>query len=295
MMERLGVREAVVGSLAGKTVVNTRATHQAEDLSVLLRARGAEVLLYPCIDIALPEDLEPLDSALRAAVEGAFTWLLLTSANAVRALAERLEALGEKLSATNAMVVAIGPATAEATSRTLGLAPRMIPEEYSGEGLASALESALASEPGIGKCRVLLPQADLARPFLSERLSRAGIDVTSVTAYRTVRGAGGVDLVGHLVRSGHDRAAGSDGKTVDAVVLASPSAARNLVERLKSEGGSERLLDGVCLACIGRVTAEAARGLGLRADICPTEHTLPALVQALCEYYEATSNGSEEP
>ncbi len=81
---------AARSALAGKRIVVTRAANQADELDDLLRSRGAEPLPYPCIAIAPPTDTGPLDAALRDLVAGEFTWLVLTSRNAVVVLAERL-------------------------------------------------------------------------------------------------------------------------------------------------------------------------------------------------------------
>jgi uroporphyrinogen III methyltransferase/synthase len=39
------------------------------------------------------------------------------------------------------------------------------------------------------------------------------------------------------------------------------------------------------IACIGPTTAAAARELGLRVSVQPTESSIPALVQAICAFY----------
>lgn len=290
--------------LAGKVVVNTRAPHQAGELSALLRSRGAGVLLYPCIDIAPPADPAPLDAALEAAAGGGFEWMLLTSANTVRVISERLGALGLNLPATGLQVAAVGPATAAAAEGLLLIPPLALPAEYSAEGLAAAVTARLRTAPHARPSRVLLAQADLARPALTSLLAAGGADVTAVAAYRTVQGSGGVDLARLLAgpESGASAAEGPPGpgglpaSRPDAVILASPSAALNLVGRLEAEGGSRAQLERLCLACVGRVTSDAARRLGLRVDVCPREHTLPALVQALGDHYRDTYlDRTEEP
>jgi uroporphyrinogen-III synthase len=258
--------------LESRGVVNTRAPHQAEELNALLRTRGAKVLGYPCIDIAPPLDPTALDQALREAAAGRFDWLALTSANTVRSLADRLNALGLALGRASAMrVAAVGPATAEAAGSLLGLEVVAIPDEHVGGALADTI---LKIAAGTGSrqlsFRVLLPQADLAGPALARKLNEGGATVSAPTAYRTVPGHGGVDLPKLLTEG-----------AVDAIVLASPSAAENLLLRLLNEGGTKEQLAGVRMACIGGVTAGAARQLGLQVHVCPEEHTLPALVQAL--------------
>ena len=69
--------------LAGKRIVITRARHQAGAFADLLREHGAIPILYPCIAIIPPDDPAPLDEAL--AHLSAYDWMLITSANTVRA------------------------------------------------------------------------------------------------------------------------------------------------------------------------------------------------------------------
>ena len=80
------------GTLAGRRIVVTRRSDQASSLLGLLRDRGATVLEVPATAIGPPEDLAPLDAALREL--GRFRWIVFTSANAVQAVLSR-HALGE--------------------------------------------------------------------------------------------------------------------------------------------------------------------------------------------------------
>ena len=259
-----------LSSLAGRRVVVTRSAEQAGEMEALLRDRGAEPLAYPCIAIAAPADTGPLDGALRDLAAGRFDWLVLTSSNAVTVLAERLHILAiDSLSASGAAVAVIGSATAQAVERDLGLPVDLFPETFVAEALAADLLTQLASGG-----RVLVCQADIARPVLVETLAAGGAAVTSVVAYRTVRGSGGVDLP-VLLRSGQ----------VDAVTLTSSSTVRNLLARLEAEGGCVDDLAGVCLACVGPITAETARKLGLTVQVVPQEHTIAALVNTLEAYF----------
>ena len=68
--------------LAGKRIVVTRTPQQAGELVELLQAQGAEVLLLPAVSFGPPEDVRPLDAAIRHLIS--YDWLLLTSQNAAR-------------------------------------------------------------------------------------------------------------------------------------------------------------------------------------------------------------------
>ena len=257
-------------SLSGKRIVVTRAAGQADDLDELLRSRGVEPLPYPCIAIAPPEDTILLDAALHSLASGTFDWLVLTSRNTVAVLVARLADLGLNAQATRPVcVAAVGEVTAAAAERDLGVKVDLMPAEFVAESLVAALRARL--HPGD---RVLLCQADIARPLLAEELGAAGVQVTAVVAYRTIPGSGGVALPS-LLADHH----------IDAITFTSSSTVRNFLQRLQAEGGSHADLDGVCLACLGPVAAGTARQLGLTVHVAPEAHTLPALVEALEVYF----------
>jgi len=114
--------------LKGKRILVTRAAHQAGKLSEGLRALGAEPVEVPVLEIQPPADRAPLDRALRAL--DSYDWLILTSANTVRALADRSQALGLSLTpGPRLQVAAVGEATA-AAARKAGLPVNLVPETY---------------------------------------------------------------------------------------------------------------------------------------------------------------------
>lgn len=259
--------------MKGKRIVVTRAPHQATELAELLCRHGAEPLLYPCIAIAPPENACLLDSAVEAIINGHFDWLVLTSANAVLGLAQQLETRSlSSAKLTNLLVAAIGPATAEAARTLLDLNVTVVPDEYIAEALVTVLRSAMPAH-------ILVLQADIARPILIQELSITGATVTSIVAYRTVQGSGGVNL-GELLGSNQ----------VDAITFTSSSTVRNCLRRLEAEGGSPNLLFRVCLACIGPATARTAQELGFSVAVMPKEYTMEGLVAQLEEYFQDQHN-----
>jgi uroporphyrinogen-III synthase len=256
-----------VSALNGKRIIITRAPHQAAEFERLLCERGAVPLAYPCIDIAPPQNTKPLDDALRDAAANVFDWLVLTSANTVQAVANRILNLGLKLPPLK--TAAVGPATADAVHRLLGLETTTIPDTYTAEGLATVVQPA----PGM---RILLPQSAIAEETLASALKAAGASVVSVEAYQTVIGSGGVNLPA-LLEAG----------TVDAVTLTSPSTVYNLMRRFEIEQGNLPVLKNVCIACIGTKTTRAAREHGFFVSVMPDEYTIPGLVEALEQYFES--------
>ncbi|MBN8639485.1 MAG: uroporphyrinogen-III synthase [Anaerolineae bacterium] len=253
--------------LKGKRIVNTRAFAQAQALDDLLYAHGAIPISYPCLRIVPPDDLAPLDLALRELTAGQFDWLVLTSANTVQALRVRLDVLGLSLAAESWRVAAIGPVTAAAVHELLEISGVTVPGEY----LTEALADHLPLKPG---ARVFLPASTLAEPLLAERLTARGATVCVVDAYQTVCGDGDGDLAESLKQ-----------RRIDALTFTSSSAVRCFVERLNAEGASIESARELCAACIGPRTAATARAAGFRQVIVPDEHTLTGLLQALTDYF----------
>jgi uroporphyrinogen III methyltransferase/synthase len=251
--------------LFGVRVLLTRDREGAREWIDALRDAGAEPRLAPMIELAPPSDPRPADAAL-AALDG-YDALLFTSANAVRFTAARAAALGIELSAFAGRVACVGPATAEAALRA-GLAVHRMPvRRYDAQGLLAELRESLAPA---GR-RFLLPCAEAARELLPEGLRAAGAHVDAPAVYRTLAPPeGDAGWRGWL-------AAGE----LDALVFASPSAARHFAERLDA---AERAAAGRCLvAAIGPHTAEALRSLALAPDVTAERPGGAELVAALSE------------
>ncbi len=167
--EGLGQALRTAGSEAWGRVVVTRAVHQAAGLCDAFVAAGAEVARLPLIELAPPVDPHALERATGRTPD--FDWLVFTSSNAVDAFLPRVNGPLPRCAA-------VGPATAGAL-RHRAVEPALIADRSRAEGLLEVLTPRL--EAG---ARVLLPQAEDARPDLVAGLRAAGAAVTSVVAYR---------------------------------------------------------------------------------------------------------------
>ena len=255
--------------LFGRRVVVTRARAQAGELSAELEKLGAEVYEFPTIEIAPPEDLGPLDAAIREL--DSFSLIVFTSVNGVEAFLERLghHRLDLRAVPREAKVAAIGPATAERIERA-GLQVDVVPEEYRAEGLIGALDPGqLAGE------RVLIPRAKVAREILPDRLREAGAAVVVPPAYESVLSSKGKEELSLRLRSGE----------VDCVTFTASSTVENFVGAFGAEAA--RLLAGTRVACIGPITADTARKRGLRVDAEADEYTILGLVEAVTDLLAA--------
>lgn len=245
-------RVAIARSL---TVLVATPEDRASDLGARLRALGLQAIEMPTVRIRPPVDLRPLDRALQAKIP--YDWVIFTSARAVEAVRTRAAALGVEARNIAHRAAAVGPATAKAV-RALGLPVNFVPNRY----LTDAIPEGLGDLRGR---RVLLPRSNLARRSLPEALERTGADVTEVTAYRLAAAP---------------PAATFDISAVDIVAFTSASSARFLVSNLGAEP-SRALIARAVAACIGPVTAEAARELGFAVRVVAEEHTVDGLLAAI--------------
>jgi uroporphyrinogen-III synthase len=243
--------------LGGCRIVVTRPAEQAAELVEPLRRLGAIVRQRPLVAIAPPADPAALQGALAAL--DSFRWIAFTSANAVRACAACAP------SAVRWPAVAcVGAGTARAAAAA-GMTVALVPDDFSGEGLARALV-----QTGVAGERVLWPRASGAREMLASVLRAAGADVIEVECYRTLPDvAAAVALAGEL----RDHPA-------DVLVFTSPSAVRACAAAAgPSPTGA--------VAVIGEVTGGAARAAGWSVQVRPGEQSIPGLVMALAEWWQS--------
>lgn len=213
-------------ALAGARVALTRPA--PGELADRLIELGATVVHVPLIEIG---DAADGGLALRGALGrlGAFDWLVVTSANGAR----RVGAAARQHPAVR--LAAVGPATAAALEAEAGRPVDLVPALAQAEGLLADFPPAPA--------RILLAQADRARPVLADGLAVAGHRVEAVTAYRTVTRRPAPDELGRLADA-------------SAVVFASGSAAIGWVDALGTAAPP-------VVIAIGPITADVARSHGI--------------------------------
>jgi uroporphyrinogen-III synthase len=280
--------EQAVLPLQGKRILVTRTREQASVLSARLRAQGAEPLEFPTIRIVPPADWSELDAALQKLprTDGSgYTWMILTSANGAHICMRRLRDLGiSPASFPHVRIATIGPATAAALEE-YGRTADLIPDAYVAEGIMQSLhEDAEQRQQPLAGQRFLLARAAEARKVLVEELQAAGAFVDEIPAYTTVS-------VAQDDARGHEVLRLLQEQKLAILSFTSSSTVRNFVSWLKScaQGGDEQaLLDLVSqhtqLACIGPITSQTARELGLPVAIEATEFTIDGLVNAIVKH-----------
>ncbi|MCH2109185.1 MAG: uroporphyrinogen-III C-methyltransferase [Polyangiaceae bacterium] len=248
--------------LFGRRVLVPRPRHQAKETAVALRARGADPLMHPAIELTQAPDPGLVERTL--AQVDRYDWVVFTSANGARVFCDYLgkhrkdaRVLG------SARIAVIGSRTADYL-KSRNIIPDLIAREFVAESLAEDLLN-------IGNLgRVLLLRAEEARDVLPEQLIASGAIVDVVPAYATkkVEGEAQARLLEALEQS------------LDAVLLTSSSMVDSLVVAC---GSQKSLLDRVALLSIGPITSATMRRHGLQVALEAPVHTIEGILNAWTE------------
>ncbi len=265
-----------VRPLGGKRIVLTRPRAQAGDFEARVAALGGQPLVAPAIAVTPPDTWTVADAALRRI--GTYDWIAFTSANAVRALIERADAIGvsrEELRARHLVVV--GPATAGIVTTALRR-PDVVPSVHTAEALGDELTD-------IENTRILLPRGDLADDALPAALRARGAFVDEVVVYRTVPGEGLAAIV-----------AGLRDSSVDALLFTSASAVRFVARALAELGGMSTAGSPAprVVACLGAVTADAARSAGFANVIVADGTSQNELIERVARWFSRSERSAGE-
>jgi len=251
--------------LHGRRILITRARHQVDPLRRHLVDLGASVVEIPTIEIRPM----PIDERVRQAIAhlDRTALLIFASANAVDIFFRMLLAVGSDARALHtSKLCAIGQETAEALNAR-GLRPELVTSEYTAEGLAKALEGW-----DMEQMRVLVPRAEVARDALPSLLAKRGAEVDILPVYQAVCPPEAGTALLQLFNS----------EGADVITFTSSSTVANFV-RAFPDDKLPAVLGDAEVACMGPVTADTARKLGLQVDIIAREYTIQGLVQAIVE------------
>lgn len=273
--------------LSGQTVLVTRAAGQSSRFSAMLRDVGAAVVEMPALEIRPPSTWEPLDQAIANLSQ--FDWLILTSANGVNALCDRLLTLGQSLQPLSDLKIAVVGKKTAAVLKQRGLTPDFIPPNYVADDLATLLP--LTSQPSpspaeLSGIKILFPRVESGgRDVLLKELTERGTVVTEVAAYESGCPEAIAPDALHALQS----------QKIDIITFASSKTVRcfcQLIEKASHAKVLENLdplVQPVRIASIGPQTSQTCRKLLGRVDIEASEYTLEGLIQAIVHSNESFS------
>ena len=152
------------------TFLITRPAHQSAELIASLEKNGDTYVLFPCIDISPPTDLQSIEFAITHFNQ--FDYCIFTSANAVLPQFKNLIAAYEK------ELFAIGSATARTLS-AYTQKPVIMPNAYSSEGLLE-----LPQLQDSANVTIAIFTGENPKQLLQETLRSRGAHVNTILCYQ---------------------------------------------------------------------------------------------------------------
>lgn len=254
--------------LAGRRVIVTRAIKQSGEMTRALESLGAEIIACPTIEIREPSNWTQLDRALIHL--SWYDWLVFTSANGVEYFLRRLDHLGHgRAELMPHRICAVGRKTAEKL-KSENITVDLTPERFTAEAVVEEFIKRFGVRQRLRGSRMLLPASRTTRDVIRPAMERIGVHVEVVEAYQTVTPATNGQEVARLFHNAE----------ADYIIFTSPSTVANLAAILETDHLAPHLAN-TRVACIGPLTADAARLYGLTVHIQPEEHTGQAIVKAI--------------
>ena len=256
--------------LFGKRIIVTRTREQASELVSLLGENGAHCLEHATISIHPPDSWEETDQAITHLQS--FDWVLFTSINAIHHFFKRLYDQGQDSRTLHGVsIAAIGRVTANILLE-YGLKADLIPDEFTGDGLAEAMV-----QQGLEGQKILIPRALKAREILEKTIQENGGKVVVAPVYQNVPPVYEGTVLREEIKNGE----------VDMVTFTSSSTVTNFMAMLNATDNKElqEFLKDVKIAVIGPVTAKTVQKFGLTIDVQPETYTIASMVDSIVDYF----------
>lgn len=243
--------------LIGKKILVTRPKERVGQLSDRLRAQGAKVIEFPCIETLEIEEDQDFVQTLASISD--YAYIVFTSPNGVEKFFQKLRKNRLDIRLLHGLKIA---AVGQQTRKLLedrGLLVDYMPEVYDSIHLGQGLVKEIPQ----GK-KVLLARGKIATSILPEALEKAGIEYRNLVVYDTVYKNPMEDfLEDHMA-------------DIDYAVFSSASTVEGFVKALPMDYGKVHAI------CIGNMTAEAARKYGMKVEIAQ-KATIDALIEKTIE------------
>lgn len=253
--------------LANKTVVITRGAEKGKESAQIFESLGAEVVLFPTIEVTPVEDYSDVDNFLK---NYNIDIVIFSSVNAVDFLYERLVATDTVSRIEGKTIVAIGSKTAQ-QCELKNIKVDIVPKEYSTRGIKKAM-----SNYDLKDKVVLIPRSVIGSKELQKVFASKGAVVKAFSLYnvQVPNDAETKTRINELVE-----------RKVDWFVFTSPSTFNNFLQIAKESGVTNPLGQGK-IAVIGRTTKAAIENADYDVALTPSEFTMESLAKSMAALYQ---------
>jgi uroporphyrinogen-III synthase len=262
-----GFKNNVVLPLKNKTIVITRTVEQSKDSALALTRFGANVIVFPTLEIVPPSNWDSFDSIILKPDE--INFIIFTSAHAVEMFSMRCGELNVDVNFEKINVVAVGNKTSS-VCRKLNIPVNIVPEKFSAEGVIEKL-----SKFDLKEKIVFIPRSAIGREELPRGLKDLGAVIKSVPVYNV-----SLPTKEHI-KNNLEKLNNSN---PDLFIFTSPSTFENFLQILNVINPAE-YFNKYDVAAIGPTTKATIENRRVKVNIMPDEYTIDGLIKKIINYY----------
>lgn len=253
--------------LINKTLVITRTIEQSKESAEVFKELGANVLIFPTLDIVPPSSWKEFDNIILSKTK--IDFLIFTSAHAVKMFSKRIIELNVKINYEGLKVAAVGNKTASVCGE-FNIPVDIIPNKFSSEGVTDEL-----SKYDLNKKIIFIPRSGIGREELPLELKKLGAVIKTAPVYN-VSIPTEENLSNYILRLKNNRP--------DLFIFTSPSTFKNFLQILNITDPI-KYFNGFDVAAIGPTTRSAIENKKVKVNIMPDEYTINGLANAIVKYY----------
>jgi uroporphyrinogen-III synthase len=254
--------------LINKTIVITRTVEQSKESSAIFSELGAEVVIFPTLEIVPPSSWTQFDEIV--ADSSKIDFIIFTSAHSVRMFIKRCAELKINFDYNKIKIVAVGSKTAD-ICRKSGLRVDIIPSKFSGEAVVDEL-----SKYDLKGKVIFIPRSAIGREVLPQGLRELGAVIKSVPVYNVSLPSG---------ESVKENIARLNAGNPNLFIFTSPSTFENFLQIMKIDD-PVKFFKGYLVAAIGPTTKSSIEERRVGVDIMPDEFTIEGLAKAIVDHYK---------
>jgi len=264
-----GFQNKAVLPLKDKTIVITRTIEQSRESSSALTRLGAEVIVFPTLEIVPPSNWTEFDLVIMKPDK--INFLIFTSVHAVEMFTKRCGELNIKIDFTNIKVVAVGNKTSSVCG-DYNIPVHIIPAKFSAEGVIEKL-----SKFDLKDKFIFIPRSAIGREELPRGLKDLGAIIKSVPVYNV-----SLPTKEHIAENLEILKKSKP----DLFIFTSPSTFENFLQILNIVNPAE-YFKGYDIAAIGPTTKTAIENSRVKVNIMPDEFTIDGLIKKITDFYKS--------
>jgi len=264
-----GFKNDMVLPLKNKTIVITRTVEQSKESASALTRFGANVIVFPTLEIVPPASWDSFDSVVIN--PGKIDFIIFTSAHAAEMFHLRCSELNIAVNFDKIKVVAVGNKTSAICNR-FNIPVNIVPEKFSAEGVIEKL-----SKFNLKDKVVFIPRSAIGREELPLGLKDLGAVIKSVPVYNV-----SLPTKEHI-KSNLEKLNKS---TPDLFIFTSPSTFENFLQIFNVVNPAE-YFNKYDVAAIGPTTKATIENRRVKVNIMPDEYTTDGLIKKIIDYYNS--------